>query len=172
MTQPNQPSDLSHKGRHGGRIDRRVQEMDHDPYHPKAKLPEPTRCPDCGAVYHEGRWQWTATPPEGAHETRCPACRRIHDRVPAGRLTLSGDYFQAHRDEILHIVQNVETREKERHPLARIMAVEDADDGVRVTFTDPHLARGAGEAVHHAHQGELDFHYVDEDTALRVSWRR
>ena len=38
--------------------------------------------------------------------------------------------------------------------------------------TDIHLPRRIGEALHHAHRGELDFHYDKEAYAIRVSWRR
>jgi hypothetical protein len=41
-----------------------------DPYKLRRELHEPTRCPRCGAVYHEGRWQWngaaTRKGPRGA----------------------------------------------------------------------------------------------------------
>jgi hypothetical protein len=30
----------------------------HDPYKARHKLPEPAACPECGAVFHEGRGQW------------------------------------------------------------------------------------------------------------------
>lgn len=36
------------------------------------------------------------------------------------------------------------------------MAREDTADGRLITTTDAHLARGLGEAVHHAYQGTLD----------------
>jgi hypothetical protein len=53
------------------------------------------------------------------------------------------------------------------------MAIEDQDDGsVLVTTTDSHLARDIGEALEHAHKGELEFHYNDADNLLRVFWQR
>ncbi len=41
-----------------GRQDRLIQENVHDPYMAKLKLPEPTLCPACQAVFRGGRWQW------------------------------------------------------------------------------------------------------------------
>jgi len=52
------------------------------------------------------------------------------------------------------------------------MAIEESDSEMRVSTTDMHLARGIGEAVHHAYQGELEFHYNAEDAHLRVHWAR
>jgi hypothetical protein len=171
MTHPNKPHDIPHQGRHAGRIDKRIQEFEHDPYHSDLKPPEPAQCPVCRAVFHEGRWQWIEAP-AGAHGVECPACRRTRDHLPAGHLTLSGPFFTAHQDEIMHVVHHHERREKAAHPMERIMTVTPEKDGVVITFTEAHLARGAGEAVHHAYQGELDFHYVEEDPTLRVTWRR
>lgn len=38
----------------------------------------------------------------------------------------------------------------QEHPLKHILAIELAKDGTRITTADIHLARGSGEAVHHA----------------------
>lgn len=167
MTGPSKPSDYIHQRRH----DRLLREWVHDTYKSKSKLPEPSVCPECGAVYHKGRWTW-AEKPSGVHQEMCPACHRMRDKVPAGFLTLKGEFLAAHKDEILHLVRNIEKKENAEHPLKRIMNVEEQQDGVVISFTDPHLARGAGEAIHHAYHGELDFHYQEEENLLRVSWNR
>jgi hypothetical protein len=152
--------------RHDGLFQERV----HDAYKLKGKLPEPTVCPLCGAVFHQGRWQWLKAP-AGAHQEPCSACHRIHDHYPAGFLYLSGKFFQAHRDEALRLVQNHAKHEGGEHPLKRIMAIEEENDGsTLVTTTDIHLARGMGEALHHAYQGSLKFHYNPEQNLLRVHW--
>ena len=148
-----------------------MQPHEHDAYKAKRKPPEPTACPDCHAVFHRGRWQWTAVP-SGAHRERCPACQRIHDQLPAGFVTVGGDYFQQHRKELLQLIDRLALHEKQEHPLQRIMAIEEQADGVVITTTDSHLARGIGEALQHASQGQLQFRYVEEDNLLRVHWQR
>jgi len=166
---------MSHAAISGGyrqitRHDGIFQEHVHDAYKAQVKLPEPTVCPQCGAVFHEGRWQWRNAP-ANAHRATCPACHRIHDHYPAGFLALRGEFFSSHRDEIMRLVHNLEKLERAEHPLKRVMAVEDQKDGsTLVTTTDIHLARGLGEALHHAYQGELKFHYNPEQNLLRVSW--
>jgi NMD protein affecting ribosome stability and mRNA decay len=151
--------------------DRLLQELVHDSYRAGRKPREPTRCPDCGAVFHSGRWTW-GTAPAAAHTERCPACQRIHDQFPAGFVALKGAFLQQHRDEILHLMRNHETKEKAEHPLQRIMDVVDDADGIMITTTDAHLARDLAQALQRAYKGELEFHYNKEDNLLRATWNR
>ena len=152
------------------RHDRLLQEQVHDSYKASGKLSEPTVCPQCGSVFRSGRWQW-GDAPAGAHSAVCPACHRIQDQFPAGFVTLQGPFFLSHKEEILHLVRNHEHRERTNHPLQRIISVEEQADGVVITTTDIHLARGVGEALHHAYQGELEFHYNPQESLLRVHWQ-
>ena len=151
--------------------DRLIQERSHDTYKASHKIPEPAVCPDCNAVFHNGRWDW-AERPDGAHETRCPACARIHDRYPAGYINLRGGFLHGHRAEIVNLVRNIETREKMEHPLKRIMDVEDEDGGILITTTDIHLAKSIGDAIYHAYEGELEYKFTDESNILHVAWER
>lgn len=167
MTAAKKTTDYLRQGRH----DRMLRELDHDPYHSKLKIKEPNECPECGAVFQHGRWAWGGAP-AGAQGQLCPACQRIKDRVPAAFLTLSGEFLAAHRDEIEHLIRNYEQRERAEHPLKRIIGSEEQAGGVVFTFTDAHLARGIGEAIHHAYEGELDYQYTKEDIMLRVTWSR
>lgn len=167
MTGHRKPDDHIHQPRR----DRMFEEHVQDPYQARGKPPEPCVCPDCGVLFHKGRWQWGDAPAD-AQAHRCPACQRSHDRVPAGILTLSGDFFDAHREEILHLIHNQEAKEKAEHPLERIMDSREEGDALVVTYTGIHLCRGTGEALHHAYQGELDFQHTDKDDVLRVSWQR
>lgn len=148
-----------------------LQELVHDSYKLAKKLAEPTRCPECGSVFHKGRWTWDVAP-QDAVEHRCPACSRVHDHFPAGYVTLDGEFLHGHRDEIISLVRKCETSEKAEHPLERIMAIESAGGGLEVTTTGTHLAREIAERVHRAYKGELEFSYNREDNLLRAAWRR
>jgi len=153
------------------RRDRMDSERVSDPYRAREKWPEPTACPECGAIVHHGHWQWGEAAP-GAALHLCPACQRVRDRVPAGQLTLNGAFYSAHRDEILQLVRNVEAKARAEHALERIMDIKDEADRTVITFTDSHLTNGVGEALRHAYQGDLDSRYTDEDGLLRVAWSR
>jgi hypothetical protein len=95
-----------------GRIAGHAQQ-DHilDPYQAQEKLHEETVCPQCGAVYHDGRWQWLARA-EGVVEQRCAACRRINDKFPAGIVTLRGDFARQHKEEMIRLARHQEEVEK------------------------------------------------------------
>ncbi len=154
------------------RRDRLLQEAEHDSYKARGKFPEPTICSHCGAVFHIGRWQWGITVASDAHRASCPACQRVHDHCPAGYVFLTGAFLQAHHEEIVHLVRNEAERQRAEHPLKRVMAIDEAEVEIQVSTTDLHLARALGEAVHHAYQGELEFHYNPQEMLLCVHWSR
>ena len=144
---------------------------EHDAYRAKEKLADGTRCPDCGAVIANGRWQWLNAS-DAAASARCPACLRIHDNFPAGYVTLTGSYMAEHRAEILSIAQNVAAKEKAEHPMQRLMNIVEENGEVKMTTTDIHLARAIGDALHRAHGGKLDIKYGPDDNVVRVAWNR
>lgn len=142
-----------------------------DPYAQQEKLSEPAVCSECGAVYHQGRWQWLLPPPN-AQAVKCAACRRIQENMPAGYVALEGEFARDHRVELIELIHNHEAREKAEHPLQRIIAIDEQNGGLMITTTDIHLARGIGEALKHAYKGTLDYHYLHDEYLLRVHWER
>ncbi len=154
--------------RHWGRAQSGVRK---DAYISTKKLTEPTACPQCGAVYHRGRWQWSAVP-EGAEKTLCEACRRTNDDFPAGILHLEGDAVAAHADEIERLFRHQEKAEKSRHPLNRIMTLERVDPGALIVkTTDIHLPRRLARAVEKAYGGRAVEHYEKDGDFVRIEWR-
>jgi len=142
-----------------------------DPYRASKKPPEPTSCPECRATFQDGRWTWGKAPAD-SNEQLCPACQRIRDEFPAGFVTIKGDYLKGHRDEILAVINGKEKREKAEHPLQRIMEIKDVASGLQVATTDSHMARGIGEALHNALQGDLKIRYSKDENLVRVAWKR
>lgn len=153
------------------RRDRTIQESRHDSYRGRGKPPEPTVCPQCGAVFHKGRWSWNTRPPQ-AHERLCPACRRINDNDPGGMVTLKGRFLYKHRDEIVGLARNEEANAKVEHALSRIMTIVEQNGSLVLATTDTHLPQRIGEALHHAYQGELNIRYSKNEQFIRVTWQR
>lgn len=158
-------------GAHQGHLERPLLAHEIDTYKLKGKLPEPTICNVCGAVYHEGRWQWIKAP-INAHQETCPACHRIHDKFPAGFITLEGPFLNEHNDEIFSLIHHHEQHERTEHPLKRIIAIEKQKDATLITTTDTHLACGIGEAISHAYKGNLKVEHVSGENMVRVYWSR
>jgi len=144
---------------------------ENDPYAVTAKPPEGTACPKCKATFHGGRWTWTK-PERDAVELTCPACQRIDDRFPAGYITIKGEFFKEHKDEIIALMENHEKKEKAARPLQRIMAMDQKRDGFEVQTTDSHLARGIAEALHDAYKGDLKVRYSRDENLVRAVWKR
>jgi hypothetical protein len=155
----------------GTRHNPRLRPRHEDSYRSDGKPADPVACPRCRATFRAGRWSWRPAPPDATRHT-CPACRRLEDNFPAGQVTLKGPFFDAHRDEILALVNARAERALEEHPLQRIIGVTPSQGGVLVTTTDPHLARTLGMALQSAYKGELDLWFSDEESFVRVAWTR
>ena len=149
-----------------------IEEHRHDPYKARGKLSEPTVCPQCAAVFAQGRWQRADAPPQDAHRELCPACHRINDKFPAGELRLGGAFLAVHAKEIIALARNTEAAESREHPLQRIMAIDETGEGVVITMTDIHLARRIGHAIVAAYKGDLDTHYDEAGYFVRMTWKR
>lgn len=168
---PLTPSPLTppgHLKRYGSRI---LDDRRHDPYEPAGKYHEPTRCGQCGAVYRAGRWHW-GDAPEAARADTCPACRRTHDKLPAGWLVIDGPFVAAHRDELLGIIHNEAEHERSEHPLNRIMHIDERDGRIEVSTTDIHLPQRVGQKLKSAYDGELVVQYGKDEYSVRLHWHR
>jgi len=81
-----------------------------------------------------------------------------------------GEFAEHHRDEILLIARNVETREKNSHPINRIMNIVEEDKDLVIKTTESHLAQAIGKALHGALSGDLELSYQED--IVRVEWSR
>jgi hypothetical protein len=140
-----------------------------DPYRWPRKPSEPAACPQCGAVYQEGRWCW-ANRPENAVELVCQACHRINDHFPAGVVRLSGAKLAQLKFDIIRLARHQEETERTEHPLNRIIDIHEESSGVTINTTDIHLPRRIGEAIERAYKGDLKIHFDKSGYFVRVDW--
>lgn len=140
----------------------------HDPYQHRQKFAEGGACPQCGAIYRAGRWQWGEA--ENSFPQTCPACRRINDRAPAGVVTLRAPLDQLRKIDIIGLARNQEEAEKNEHPLNRIIGIDETPEGIVVTTTDIHLPRRIAEAVRRAFGGTLQIDFDEDGHFVRVNW--
>ena len=142
-----------------------------DPYLDAGKPAQDARCPECGVIFHKGRWAWGPSPKD-AVAMKCPACLRIHDQFPGGYVTLKGPFVQEHRDELKKLVQAREAHEKAEHPLERVMDIGERAGSLEITTTGNHLARAIGNAVRAAYDGNLKVRYESDENLVRAVWTR
>ncbi|HXS39098.1 MAG TPA: BCAM0308 family protein [Stellaceae bacterium] len=142
-----------------------------DPYKAIKKPDEPTVCPQCGAVYRDGRWNWSERP-TGAHEVLCQACHRINDHYPAGVITFTGAFVAQHKDEMLRLARHQEEIEKKEHPANRIIDIEEGPEQLVINTTDIHLPRRIVEAQKRTWRGKSEYHYDEHGYFVRANWHR
>jgi len=142
-----------------------------DPYKHPGKLVGPANCPQCGAIYRSGRWQWGPRATDG-QETVCQACHRGNDNHPAGIVMLTGGFVRPNRAELVHLAGEQGLAEKRERPANRIIGIEQSGDRVVITTTDIQLPHRIGAAMLRTFQGTLDHHFDGTDYLMRVNWHR
>ncbi|WP_085583199.1 MULTISPECIES: BCAM0308 family protein [unclassified Pseudomonas] len=144
-----------------------------DPYATPLRPGGKARCPQCGAVYHEGEWHWHAPAEAGAVEsTVCPACRRIEDRAAAGQVRVTGHFLAGHEAEIRQLMHNAEQQERQTHVLERLIDIDCRPDALVATTTGTHLANLIGHELKAAYDGTCSYRYSDSEVYLSVDWHR
>jgi NMD protein affecting ribosome stability and mRNA decay len=149
-----------------------------DPYQPEEGQ-EAALCNSCKAIYQNKRWffdEKLAKKLVGTtkvKEVTCPTCRKIKDRYSEGILTLSGDFFKEHKDEIVNLLKKEAERVGNRSVVDRVITMtEEAKDRLVVETTTEKLAQHLGRAVYKANKGELNFKWGEMDKLVRVYWSR
>ena len=148
-----------------------------DPYKPRKGAPDVGVCPSCHAVCRKKRWyldekEYASLAAAGAAARPCPACRKIADGFPAGVVTLRGAYLRLHRDDILRLVRNEESRSRGINPLERIMEIREGVDGMEILTTDEKLAQRIGRELRKACRGTVGYRWSEDTKLLRVRWSR
>lgn len=142
-----------------------------DPYQASGHYREPSVCGDCGAHFHEGHWTWDDAP-ESATIARCPACRRVRDKLPAGALVLEGPFVPGHLQELLELLRDEAERERREHPLQRLMEIVAQPRRIQCATTDIEMPQRLGEAVRRRFDGVLTVRVDPLSYSARVYWRR
>jgi uncharacterized Zn finger protein len=157
---------------------RNIQDYD-DPYTPSTHYEEGTRCPECGAIYHDQHWTLDEAiairltiERERQPSVVCPTCRKSDVKDPGGIVTLSGAFWREHRDEILSLIRNEALRTIETNPHERLIDVAEEGDDLVVWTTNEKLAQRLGRALEKAYDGKLEYQWPVDNKLVRVNWSR
>jgi len=165
-------------GQHGPvPIRRNVEDFD-DPYLPQESPRGTVICQECHAVHQADRWSFDpriyqeAVRSDDVHYAVCPACRKLHDRLPGGIVTLQSDFIPQHRSEILNLIRNEDVRARNVNPLERVMEIEEDGTRIVVTTSNEKLAQRLGRAVFRAYGGQVAYRWLQDAKQARVMWTR
>jgi hypothetical protein len=86
----------------------------------------------------------------------------------AGIVTIRGSLAVRCKDEIIALARHAEAAEKPGHPMNRIAAIEQSEEGLVITTTDIHLPRRIGEAIKEACHARLDIQFNAEEYFVRI----
>jgi NMD protein affecting ribosome stability and mRNA decay len=146
-----------------------------DPYLLKMEPGDRAVCTKCDAVYHNKRWMLgggTERVMDKALKVVCPACQKIKDGYVGGYVTLQGDFFKEHLEEIINMVRNKEKRAMYYNPLDRIIAIKRKRGALEITTTTEKLAQRIGQMLSKAYNGDLEYKWSSDTKMARVVWTR
>lgn len=159
-----------------------TKRVDHDGGARRAalKLPTPAVCRECGSLYTSGHWIAADRIPKkydkqtlrAAARTVCPACKQIKAGVAGGYVSVSGEFVNEHREEIINLLKNEAVEALDTNPLSRIISQKVEADTIRIETTTEHLAEKFGHALKDAYAGDLEFDFSHENKVVRVAWHR
>src|SRR5687768_3179241 len=146
-----------------GALPRDNADVYENPYLPDEHYEDGTVCVGCGAVYSNQHWTVDEHKRDAligtglGNEILCPGCRKISGRDPQGIVTLRGDYWRQHREEIVNLIRNEEQRGTNTNPLERIIDIRDEDGCLIIETTNVKLAQRIGAHVDKAHNGKVEY---------------
>jgi NMD protein affecting ribosome stability and mRNA decay len=150
-----------------------------DSYLPRGAAKKISVCEGCHAVYKNKRWYADAAlydkavSAPGTSVTVCPACAKIRDNFPGGIVTLKGSYVLPHKEDLVHLVKNVEARARSTNPLERVMSIkEDGYGNIVIYTTNEKLAQRLGNLIKKAFHGNVTYDWSHENKLARVDWVR
>lgn len=159
------------KGKKFGKVD--------DPYLPWGGRHEIAICTTCKAIYQNKRWFFNEElyrqyfGRETTNRVTCPSCKKIQDRYFEGVLTLEGEFFAQHREEIITLLNRESGRVSGKNPLDRVIKmIPEGDRRLVVETTTEKMAQHLGRAVYRAYKGDLDFRWSHMNKFVRVYWTR
>jgi hypothetical protein len=135
------------------------------------RLPEPSACDRCGAVFARRTWRRTRVVPEGVRWTVCPACAQTREQTGFGRIVVRGAFALAHEDDIRRRIANVGARAGRTQPERRVASIERGDGALEILTTSQKLAHRIVHELKKQFRGRATYAWSDDGT-LYATWQR
>jgi hypothetical protein len=139
------------------------------------RLPEPSVCERCGAVFSRRLWRRdrkvTGAFLERARWVRCPACVQTAEQTGFGRVVIRGAYALANEAVIRRRIANVASRAARTQPERRTSTIDRHDDLIEVITTSQKLAHRIVRELKKSFRGRASYAWSDDGT-LFATWER
>jgi hypothetical protein len=141
----------------------------------RGRLPEPSACERCGAVFRRRVWR-RGERVSHAELARacwvvCPACEQASREEYFGRVLIRGAYAAAREAVIRRRIENVATRAGFTQPEQRIVSVERRGPVLEVLTTSQQLAHRIVHELKKLFRGRASYTWSD-DGSLLATWER
>jgi hypothetical protein len=139
------------------------------------RLPEPTACERCGAVFVRRTWRRQGNIPAARLDelrwTICPACAQARAAVGFGRVLVRGAFAAANDALIRQRIANVAERAAFTQPERRISSMEREGDTLEIITTSQKLAHRIVHELKKLFRGRASYAWSDDGT-LFATWER
>jgi hypothetical protein len=139
------------------------------------RLPEPSACERCGAIFSRRSWRRDRRIDAGllarVKWTICPGCRQAGEGVGFGRVLIRGAFAAANDDLIRRRIRNIAARATATQPERRISSLDRQADVLEVITTSQKLAHRIVSEMRKLFRGRARYAWSDDGT-LFAAWER
>jgi hypothetical protein len=139
------------------------------------RLPEPSACERCGAVFSRRAWRRdrrvTAPLLDRVRWTICPGCRQASQEIGFGRILVRGTFAPDDEALVRRRIANVARRAAFTQPERRISAIERRGDVLEILTTSQKLAHRIVHELRKLFRGRATYAWSDDGT-LFATWER
>jgi len=133
-------------------------------------------CTKCGAIGFQKHWYIDAAQEQklrldkNARTAMCPGCTRAEQELYEGEIVLANSKAETLMGDIVALIKHTEGRCWHKNPLAKIVAVTDDNEVLRIFTTTRGLAERVGKELHKTFKGSLEMKRSPGERFVRVYW--
>jgi len=135
-------------------------------------------CPACHAILKDVIWfvdeaQYREIDGKpGVRPALCPGCLKVARGIYEAEVILQSRLLIPSKSAAMDLISNEEERARCSNPMARLTAVEDFGDEIKILTTTALLAERIGKAFRKAYEGDLEIQRQTPQAFCRVRWHR